>query len=153
MTLAQLAKRISYWQDHPSMRHLDIARWRFRLYWIEDTADDDPDYVVVGHAHPHDFYTDANLGFSKERFEDEHYDHDQDRYIVHELIHVAMRDFDRSITDESPLEDYLPPPVLGLWSKVVLHEREALVDALARTIVSLDLRHREAQEKLRSRPK
>lgn len=147
MTLPQLAKKISYWQDHPALKHLGIAHWRFTLMWQECCDDENPDYEVLATAYPHELYSDATLTFNKERFEDEDYEGDQDRYIVHELLHVAMRDYDNCVEDNNPFEPYVPPVVMVQWKNQVKREREAHVDALARVIVGLDNRRKEALAK------
>lgn len=142
MTLRQVVKRIDYWQHHPALKHLGLAHWRFTVKWHGDClttigGEELPDYIdLAASATTSDFYTDADLTFSEEAMNDPLYEDDEDRYIVHELLHVAMRDLDVAL--DADLKDYLPPPLLRAHRARLNHEKEAHIDALARCIVAFD---------------
>jgi hypothetical protein len=57
-----------------------------------------------------------------------------DQTIVHEWVHVAMRDFDFSL---ETVEAWLPEAAYTSWEQTVNHEREGLVDRLATMIYQL----------------
>lgn len=137
MTLKQLVQRIDYWQHHPSLSHLGLAHWRFTVKW-HDECEIKGKLVkeAVASADPSLFYSDAVLTFSEDAVNNPDYEGDEDRYIVHELLHVAGRDLDEAI--EADLQDFLPPPLLDAHEARVRHAKEGFIDALARAIVSLD---------------
>ena len=56
-----------------------------------------------------------------------------DQIILHEWMHVAMRDLDQAI---EAVEDHLSYPVREVWENRVQHEREGLVDRMATALQS-----------------
>ena len=54
-----------------------------------------------------------------------------DEAIIHEWVHVFMRDFDQTI---SSVDDELSPATERIWSDRIHHEREGVVDRIARAL-------------------
>lgn len=138
MTLTQIVKRIDYWQHHPSLAHLGLAHWRFTVKWYDASHEGDNKMMsdAVATVNPSTFYTDATITLSEADIASPAYEGDEDRYIVHELLHVAMRDLDEAM--EADIEEFFPPPLVDTHEHRVRHAKEGLIDALARVIVSLD---------------
>jgi hypothetical protein len=61
-------------------------------------------------------------------------DRELDETIVHEWLHVSMRDLDSAI---EAAEDQFSPAAREIWEARVLHEREAFIEHLARAIVDM----------------
>lgn len=137
MTLTQIVKRVDYWQHHKSLRHLGLGHWRFIVKW-HDECEVGGKLIeeAVASATPSPFYDDAVLTFSEEAFSTPDFEDDEDRVIVHELLHIAMRDLDEAM--EADLKEFLPPPVQDSHEERVRHAKEWYIDALSRVIVSMD---------------
>jgi hypothetical protein len=82
--------------------------------------------------------TDGNYDRLRMQFQYAYLEHctedELDQTIIHEWLHVAMRDFDHSI---ETIEDALSPGVCQQWADSVEHEREGLVDRLATALLLL----------------
>lgn len=139
VTLEDVVHRIDYWQHHPSLRHLGLQHYRFQVRWINDEHDGGDEYAgrVAAGVNVSEFYSDAWLKFDPDEMDSPEWgDDDRDRYIVHELLHVAARNLEEAL--DSDVEDYFPPPLVGSWKGRVRHAEEGFLDSLARVIVSLD---------------
>lgn len=125
MTLGQLRTRVAFWQ-----RKLGLQHWTLRVE-IVDGFDDSPDSDARCSAA--DQYDVANLDF-KGAFLDAAEFEEVETTIIHELLHVMMRDFDQAI---ERVDDQLAKAAADLWHAQVLHEREGVVDRLSKVIFLL----------------
>lgn len=64
---------------------------------------------------------------------------DLDETIIHEWLHVAMRDFDRAL--EVP-ERWMPDATYEQWTERVTEEREGFIDGLAKALLTLHLQRK-----------
>lgn len=128
MTEKQLTKRVQRWQD--VLLPLGLAQWRIEVKIVD---------VPFGTMHncdaaiqSADDYDHAIMHVKREAL-DRLSDRGLDEVVVHELMHVAMRDLDLAIHS---VDDHLMPAVEDQWRMRVKHEREGLVERLALTIVA-----------------
>lgn len=77
----------------------------------------------------------------KEEFLEEASKREVDEVILHEWMHVLMRDLDQAIES---VEDELSPASEAQWNDRLRHEREGLVDRLARTFYLLYVSEKDA---------
>lgn len=125
MTHAALEKRVRQWQQ--SMPCLGLAHWRIEIKILEELRDDrETNASVVCSSH----YDTAWMEFERS-FLNEAEEAQVDQTIVHELVHMAMRDFDNAISD---VYVSLGQPARAIWMDHVDHAREGLVERLARTL-------------------
>ena len=124
-----LAERVEWWQKY--LVELGIAHWRIDCITITDELENanasvwvSSDYDTMAVRFDADFVEEA----SAQRL---------DEAIVHELLHVWMRDLDRAIDSA---EDYLSAASRAEWSARIDHERENMVEQAARLIVRLSKR-------------
>lgn len=126
-----LAKRVEKWQKR--LTELGLAHWRVEEVIITDH-----------HGMPNGPDTDASVGVAS------HYDSYRiwfnsdfleatdarrlDETIVHELLHVWMRDMDEALRS---VEDHMSSATFDEWDERVGHAREGMVESMARLIVRL----------------
>lgn len=126
MTIKQLKRRVEFWVKR--LPYLGLQHWDFE-YVIEDSIEGHPNARAA--VDTSDFYDNACITFDL-TFVNEGPLELIDEVIIHELVHIAMRDFDELIDDTT---DRLGDE--GLQEFVVrqmTRERESLVERLARTI-------------------
>lgn len=133
LTLATLRDRVAYWQHHPALSSLGLGAWDLSVEWLPED-NDDPESPIAS-AEPHHYYDEGELKFSRAEI-DNCTALEVDRAIVHELLHIFMRDLDEAAEEQISL--YFPFPAASGWRARVKHEREGFVDRMARTIVALD---------------
>lgn len=125
MTAKQLESRLRYWK-----RKLGLHDWEFEIQITAHPNGKDGSDACV---HTHNHYESAIIELLDE-FED--WDKTKtDRVIVHELLHIRMRNLDTAI---SSVYDYLAPAPCNMHHERVEHETEGYVEWLARLIVELD---------------
>lgn len=127
MTPATLRKRVAYWQK--TLKPLGLEHWNLEVDVVEDPspgATRDASAAVSCSTH----YDTAWLEFREDWLPDAP-DEEIDKVIIHELLHVAMRDFDHEA--DKP-EEFLGVVVGEVWQSGMKHAREALVEKLARTL-------------------
>lgn len=135
ITPIQLAKRVERWSK--DLVELGLAHWRIEYICITDEMPTDADggaraNASVNVSHLYDSYT---LHF-RDSFIEEADERELDEAIVHELLHVWMRDLDEAIDSAS-----------GFMTEQVRYEngerttaaRERMVENMARLIVRLKL--------------
>lgn len=122
MTENQLRRRIESWQAH--LAPLGLDHWRIDSVTIES---DDANRASVQVAR---MYDSCHFHFDPE-FLAEADDQELDEVIIHEWVHVAMRDWDQAI---EAIEGELSPASKWQWNDRMHHEREGLVDHIARQI-------------------
>jgi len=125
----KVAKRVEFWRDR--LIPLGLGHWRIDQVSVVDeipgrttakaTVQPSHTYDSVIFWFAHGFVTEASL-------------RDLDETIIHEWVHVFMRDFDQSIES---VEYDLSTGARERWSDWVGHEREGVVDRLARTFYVL----------------
>ena len=128
-----LAKRCERWAAHLS--ELGVASWRFSVK-ITDEIESDDNGRPVARINTPPYYDQATITFAR-WFLDDVWDKDWrklDEVIVHEWLHASMRDLDEAI---ERCEDWFPAASYDLYSDNVNHQRERLVENLARLIVRL----------------
>lgn len=127
----KLAERIEFWQER--LVGLGLSHWRIhavRVVGHDDMPSDrrakaavqcEPMYDTCDFYFEHDYLAAASEA-------------ELDQTIIHEWVHVFMRDFDNAIES---IEDALSPGVEQQWGDWVNHEREGVVDRLSRQIYVL----------------
>lgn len=119
MTIAELADQVKIWQER--LEQLGIKHWRVKVEWGGLDEND------LAEVKANDFYDSATIHFDKKSFT-KGTKKSRDETIVHELLHVAWRDLDAA-TQAIP----------DFWnhSDRVRHEKEGLIERLARLIVTI----------------
>lgn len=125
----RLAKRIEKWRDR--LIPLGLGHWRIDEVSVVDETPGGP--AAGATVTPSHSYDSARFWFTHSFLADAD-DRQLDETIIHEWLHVAMRDFDQAI--ESGEFD-LASSARDRWSDWVGHEREGLIDKLARQIYAL----------------
>ena len=127
MTLAQLKKRVTYWQKKLGIPHIRV-----------DVKLADPRYENDAYAtcSPSLHYDQTTITFRTHLIEgtSDVDSRDLDEVIVHELLHFMFRDFDAAARST---ESQLAPQAQELLDDRLRHEEERLVDKLACEIVRL----------------
>lgn len=111
------------WQGRLSL--LGVSHWEVEDVTIEDDEDNNAGVRVSGAYDSCSFYfTPVFLAEAS--------DSALDNVIVHEWVHVAMRDLDKAIEAGSY---EIPIGSRHQWDLRVFHEREGFVDQIARQLV------------------
>lgn len=127
MTARQLKRRIDYWLK--VMEPLGIGHWDFEVCVVDDIEHHPNAQATVDASEQYD---NARITFCTEAVNlDEHLLSAVDQIIIHELLHVVLRDYDE-IVDEAAWQ--MAPPARSLWQNVVEREKEGVIERLARTI-------------------
>lgn len=125
----KVTKRCEKWQSRLS--HLGIGHWRIIRVQFVDEVPGSPNGQAAARIPPN--YDSVEFFFKWDFLESvDHYE--LDCAIVHEWLHVAMRDFDGAL---EAVESWMPEKTHEDFEETVNHEREGLVERLARTIVGL----------------
>ena len=130
ITPIQLAKRVEAWGKRLSA--LGVAHFEIT-------------HITVGHESPsgssdakasvvvHDLYDSCSFFF--DQYELDRMDENElDMTIIHEWLHVAFRDWEAAV---SACEDWLPARTFEDFEGRLNHEREGLIDRLARAMFQL----------------
>jgi hypothetical protein len=129
ITSVQLAKRVEKWQY--ALVELGVAHWRIIAVTLTDEMpnEDDADASVRVSSN----YDSYHIFFRNEFIETT--DEDRlDETIIHELLHVSMRDLDEAL---ETAEAWMTPAGYNDWAHTVNHAREGHVERLARLIKRL----------------
>lgn len=129
MEIDALKKRVDFW--NVKLMPLGFGHWDIDVQIV-----DEPDNEALNGARAavtnSSFYDSAWMEFKEDWLEDEDTTLDEiDKVIIHEFVHVAMRDFDDAIHDA---QYSLGEPAKSLWQSRVKHEREGFVDRVARSL-------------------
>lgn len=129
ITGIQLAKRVEKWGK--TLSTLGVAHFVIDRVVLCDETPAGRGYCaeVVTMAS----YDSASFYFTHNFLEDVEA-RELDQTIIHEWVHVAMRDLDQAITSIDP---QLSPAAQHLWCDRVHHEREGLVERLALTLYDM----------------
>lgn len=128
MTRPQLEKRVKHWQDTLSV--LGVGHFRIESINVNDespSGSTNANASVWTSSH----YDSVHFWFSTSVLHPDQA-HLVDETIVHEWLHVAMRDYDEVL---DIVESWMPPHTYSDFESTLQHEREGLVDRLARQIV------------------
>lgn len=128
ITPIQLAKRIEKWQQR--LQSLGVGHTRIECVSLVDQTPGGSDAKAT--VQPSREYDSAHFWFTHD-FIKECTESELDETIVHEWVHVAMRDLDVAI-EADVVEDFLPKFAHEVWADRVDHEREGFVDKIAREI-------------------
>ena len=130
ITPIQLAKRVEAWGKRLAplgIAHFDILR----VTVGDESPSGDPD--AKASVQVHDLYDNCSFFFDSDELE--RMDEDElDMTIIHEWLHVAFRDLEAAV---AAYEEWVPSRSYGAFSSRLNHEREGLVDRLARAMFQL----------------
>jgi hypothetical protein len=124
----KLAKRIEFWQKRLPM----LAIGHFDIKCVT-TTDDVPcrgGLSAVAAVQTSVLYDSCHFYFDND-FVDEADQHELDQTIIHEWVHVAMRDFDVSL---HAVESWMPEQTYEDFKETVDQRREGFVDRVARQL-------------------
>jgi hypothetical protein len=130
ITGPQLARRVEKWGKRLS--DLGVAHWRIEYVALADELPGDTpeaDACVQCSA----LYDNCRFVF-RNGFLGRVEARELDETIIHEWLHVAMRNLDRVY--EIP-EKYMPEATYGDWTHRVFEERENLIDGLSKALYTL----------------
>lgn len=128
MTPGKLRRRIAYWQR--ALGPLGVGHWKLSVDIVDEPRgqrNSDAGVFVPTH------YDTARMEFRREHVETCG-DEELDCTIVHELVHLALRDL-REVVDSS--SERLSPSAEALFDELFDHEMEGVTDRFARTFVAL----------------
>lgn len=136
-----LAERVEAWQQ--KLWQLGVAHWRIKAVTLTDQV---PRQAVRGDSPPvagvivssdydtvHFFFANDYLEELEEGGLYPDPDRELDETILHEWLHVAMRDFDEQL---ERVENWMPDATYGDFHDTLNHSREKLVDRLSRQLYS-----------------
>lgn len=127
--LVRLAKRVERWQH--ILSPLGVAHFRIEQVSAVDETPAGPHSNVTVQIFTH--YDSVKFWFTHEFLEGAD-EKGLDEAIIHEWVHVAMRDFDNAL---EAVEPWMPLHTYRDFEESVDHEREGLVDRVARCIWEL----------------
>lgn len=130
ITPIQLAKRVEAWGKRLSalgVAHFDITRITI--------GDESPsgDSSAKATVQVHNFYDNCSFWFDADEL-DRMEEDELDMTIIHEWLHVGFRDFEAAIAAS---KDWLPVRTIEDFEERLNHEREGLIDRLARAMFQL----------------
>lgn len=126
ITDIELAERVEEWQER--LASLGIGHFVIEAVSIVDATPGGPDakasvQVATNYDIAHFWFTHEFLAETEEQ--------ELEQTIIHEWVHVAMRDLDFSL---EPVENWMPPATFQMWDESVDHEREGFVDRIAQSL-------------------
>lgn len=130
MTLATLKDRVLFWQE--ALRLMGVSHWTIHVDVVDEPSDSalyNAKAAVSCSTHYDQAWLEIGKDWLRKTSDDE-----ADEVIIHELVHVTMRDMDDTIVRVC---EYLGEPAKSIWLDEVRHEREGLVDRVALTLHSL----------------
>ena len=134
ITPVQLAERIEKWQRR--LAPLGVAHWTIdRVVLCDETPSGPSANATVRTSSTYDYCT----FYFRNEFIAEAAADELDTTIIHEWLHVAMRDLDEAVLSANA---QLSPGFCDAWEDRLTHEREGLVDRLA---LALMLAHKRKQ--------
>ena len=125
----KVAERFEKWQKR--LAHLGVGHYRINgVHFGEETPGGPRAEASVQVSENYD-----NVDFWVKWEFLENCDHyELDSTIIHEWLHVAMRDFDDAL---EAVESWMPKQTYEDFEQRVNHEREGLVERLSRTIAGM----------------
>lgn len=121
-----ITDRVHFWQEE--LEPLGLGHWRVdAVNVVDETPGGSEAKATVQVSH---FYDSCTFWFTNS-FLDEANDDDLNETIIHEWLHVAMRDFDAAIEEA---EEQFGTEACSQWTARVRHAREGFVERLARQI-------------------
>lgn len=127
MTDDQLHKRVKKWRKR--LTYLGVGHFRIiSVEIVEEVPGADGSIAGVG---VNSQYDQCRFWFTQ-KFLDGVTEQELDETIIHEWIHVSMRDFDELTTKMR--EEWLPDHILEQYNGVELHHREGFIDRMARQL-------------------
>lgn len=134
MTLNQVCKRVDYWRQH--LQSLGVSHWAITVAIVDEPSPGRRNAPAAASVGIEDLYDTADIQFKAEYVPGgPKATPDFDRYIVHELLHIAMRDWDAAVHS---IDEHLSPATAEQWVDRLEHEEEGIVDRLARAIVTVN---------------
>lgn len=130
ITPVQLAKRVESWGKRLSplgVAHFDILRVTLGEECPSGNSNAKASVQV------HDLYDNCSFFFNTAEL-DRMSEDELDMTIIHEWLHVAFRDLEAAVAS---CEDWLPDRTFSDFEERLNHEREGLVDRLARAMFQL----------------
>ncbi len=124
MTPAQLKKRVAVWQQRMNLQH-----WRLTVDITDEPRGKPSAAAGVTYSA---FYDKADLEFQTELIAHESV-HEIDCTIVHELVHIQLRDLDQTLWS---ITAHLAAPAEDVYEKAIERATEGFVDRIARVIVA-----------------
>jgi hypothetical protein len=131
MTLGQLKKRVRYWQH--TLYELGLIHWSIDVEIVDEPARRYEESPAVASVSSAAHYDTAWMEFSKEWLAESDELH-IDKTIIHELLHVALRDLEQYL--EEP-KDWMPPATFHTWSAAMNHEQEGFIERISRAIAGM----------------
>ena len=129
LTERQLEKRVKFWVKR--LHHLGLGHWRLDEVCIVGEIPEEPGAVAsVQTSH---LYDNFRMLFRSDYIAQAD-GPGIDETIVHELIHVVMRNLDRTY---ETVEEWMPKHTYDDFMVNVVMEREAFVERMARALYSL----------------
>ena len=129
ITEAALGNRVRRWQK--ILAPLGVGHFRIKKIHLCAETPSGPDAKATVHA-KHD-YDSAEFWFTHDYLR-ECDTHDLDETIIHEWLHVAMRDLDHAL---EAVENWMPTATYEGFQDTVEHECEGFIDRIARLIYAL----------------
>lgn len=130
ITEQELADRVQEWGFW--LADLGVSHFRINdVSMNEDSPSDDPD--AIASVITDDKYDSCEFWFSKAQVEN-WTEEELDETIIHEWLHVAMRDYDQAV--DGMFSYYVPTNVYYESTRRLIHEREGIIERLARTLLA-----------------
>lgn len=127
MTAAKLQARVEFWQKR--LAPLGLQHWRFTVEVVDEAGGEPNNNAAVSYSLRYDS---AIIQFAREFLADPDTNEQTiDESILHELMHVVMRDYGQAIDS---IETHLAPPAKAVWHDQLHHELEGVVERLARAL-------------------
>lgn len=129
ITEEELMERVEEWQQR--LGGLGIAHFVIEGLNVVDITPGGPG--AKASVQVSNNYDTATFWFTHE-FLEETEEQELEETIIHEWVHVAMRDLDFSLES---VESWMPPITYQMWDETVDHEREGFVDRIAQALIQM----------------
>jgi hypothetical protein len=126
MTEGQLQRRITYWQR--KLGHLGVGHWRVEEVLVQDETPAGPNAAMT--VRSSGSYDSCQFRARRDWLENAGRE-EIDETIIHEWLHVCMRDLDHAI---EAAEEWMPSHTWYSYDRAVDHEQEGVIDRLARQL-------------------
>ncbi len=126
ITPIQLATRVEKWGK--KLAPLGVGHWSIESVCISELEESRA--TVETSKNYDECWWDFDVTFLKECQA-----HELDQVIIHEWVHVAMRDLDNLVYDTA--ERWLPEEAFQDFRENLLHEREGHVDRVSKALTQL----------------
>lgn len=126
----ELARRVEAWGKR--LAPLGVAHFQINHVTITDSVPGRTGGAVAGAA-VSGSYDNVSFYFNCDWLEAVE-EKELDETIIHEWLHVAMRDLDSVMED---VEQWMPPATYAMHDERVLHEKEGLIDRMSIALYAL----------------